>query len=75
MISESWVVSALLVFTNIFWALVTTALVNRLMSRNYFEFKEASLIAEKKAGKLMGEPQEFQAVDDQHFGSVQEIMQ
>lgn len=75
MISEAWVLSALLVFTNVFWALIVTALINRLMSRNYFEFKEASLIAEKKAGKLKAGTQELQAIDNAQFGSVSEIIQ
>lgn len=70
--TELYVIGCLLIFTNVFWALIVTALVNRLMSRNYFEFKEASLIAEKKAGKLK-EPEEFH-IDESSFGSVSEIM-
>lgn len=75
MIEPLSLVGALLVLTNLFWAGVVVALINRLMSRNYFEFKEASLIAEKKTGKLKAEPQGLQTIDDAQFGSVSEIMQ
>ncbi len=74
--SELFVIGALLIFTNLFWSFIVVALVNRLMSRNYFEFKEASLRAEKKPGKLESSgTQELQAIDDTQFGSVSEIIQ
>lgn len=43
---------ALLVATNIYWALVNNKLVNKLMSRNYSDYQVATTITEKKSAKI-----------------------
>ena len=61
------VVGVLFIGSNIFWAWQTQTLINKLMSRNYFEFKEATLRADKKPKTMT----EQQFVDD--MGAVNEI--
>lgn len=61
----------LLLFSNIFWAWNTQRLINKLMSRNYFEFKEADLKTDKKP-KTMGAQPDFAPVDD--MGQLSELM-
>ena len=59
-----------LVFTNCFWAWHTHVLINKLMSRNYFEFKEADIKTEKPK-KVVQNP-ESDIYDD--YGAVREIL-
>lgn len=63
----------LLLASNAFWAWQTHRLVNKLMSRNYFEFKEAGLSAEKLKGKIKTQPQEVQALTHDELGAVSEL--
>lgn len=66
--SSELVLGALLLLTNAFWALQCHRLVNKLMSRNYFEFKQAEAPPEKKSA-----PQVY--VDEaEDFGALSEIM-
>lgn len=68
------VLGIVLLLTNAFWAWQTQRLINKLMSRNYFEFKEAELSADKLKGKLINSAHEAAVVfDDSHMGSVKEI--
>lgn len=59
----------LLVLTNAFWAWQVHRLVNKLMSRNYFEFKDAeSPVVEKKQFKAE------KAIDDsEDYGGISEL--
>lgn len=58
----------LLIGTNVFWAWQVHRLVNKLMSRNYFEFKEADKPREKV------EPKVQQAIDDsEDYGGISEL--
>jgi hypothetical protein len=66
------IMAALLVLTNALWAVNTHRLINKLMSRNFFEYKEASLQDEKlkvKSNQTPDVPRDFE-----DFGSLHEIM-
>ena len=52
MIEAIFVLSALLIASNVYWAWHSHVLINKLMSRNYFEFKEASVTTEKVKKKI-----------------------
>lgn len=47
-----YLLASLLVMSNIYWALVTHKLVNKLMSRNYSDYQVATTITEKKSDKV-----------------------
>lgn len=49
------ILAMLFTLSNVFWAVVVFKLMNRLMSRNYYEFKVAETLNEKKQTK----PQQF----------------
>lgn len=51
----------LLLASNLFWALVCNRLVNKLMSRSYFEFEQAKALSKPSA--LPPQPTEY--VDDE----------
>jgi len=42
------VLALLFTLSNVFWAVVVFKLMNRLMSRNYYEFKVAETLEKKK---------------------------
>lgn len=48
MIGVIAILSVLLLVSNIFWSFVCFNLVNRLMSRNFFEFKQAKSVGKAK---------------------------
>lgn len=48
--------SLLLITSNAYWAWQTHVLINKLMSRNYYEFKEASVTTEKPKKKIIADP-------------------
>ncbi len=50
------IVSILLIASNAYWAWQTQVLINKLMSRNYYEFKEASVTTEKPRKKIVTDP-------------------
>lgn len=52
----------LLIASNWFWAWSTHSLINKLMSRNYSEFKAASVTTEKPKDKI--KTVDYGAVDD-----------
>lgn len=62
--------AALLVITNTLWAINTHRLINKLMSRSFFEYKEATLQDKKIKEKIPEKP----ITDFEDFGSIQEIM-
>lgn len=53
-VEVSEILAFLLIASNVFWAWVTNKLVNKLMSRNYFEFKQADVppVVSQKTIKL-----------------------
>ncbi len=60
-------VSLLFIASNVYWAWHSQTLVNKLMSRNFYEYKEASVTTEKPKTKIKSE---F-AIDD--MGSMSEF--
>jgi hypothetical protein len=64
--------AVLLVITNTLWAVNTHRLINKLMSRSFFEYKEAHLQAEKLKTKMNQTPDVPRDFED--FGSLSEIM-
>lgn len=62
--------AGVLVLTNVFWATQCQVLLNKLMSRNYNEFKVADLQGKEKPKKI--EKQGFPALDD--MGQLTELM-
>lgn len=62
------VLVCLLVGSNIFWALNTQKLINKLMSRSYFEFKEAELKSDEKPSMI-----KMQGDDTEDFGALTEL--
>ena len=64
------VLIGLLVVSNAFWAFNTHRLINKLMSRNYFEFKDAQLKTDEKP-KTIKVPVE----DIEDFGGLSELTQ
>lgn len=58
----------LLIASNVYWAWSTHALINKLMSRNFFEYQEARVTTDKAKKKVNTVP--F-AVDD--MGSMSEF--
>ncbi len=63
------VLVGLLVGSNVFWAINSHKLLNKLMSRNYFEFNQAQLKSEKNADKIVLPPDETE-----DFGSLSELI-
>ncbi len=66
--SSEWVIIALLFLSNAFWAWNTQKLINKLMSRNYFEFKDASLKSEEKPKTIIRHHD-----DTEDFGALSEL--
>lgn len=64
------VLAVLLLASNAFWAYTVHKLINKLMSRNYFEFKDAELKTEEKP-KTIKVPVE----DHEDFGGLSELTQ
>jgi len=62
--------AALLIVTNILWAINTHRLINKLMSRSFFEYREAHLQEEKLGAKMGTKPPN----DFEDFGQLDEIM-
>jgi len=62
------VLAGLLVLTNVFWVLNTHKLLNKLMSRNYFEFKSAELKPDEKQDTI-----KLQADEVEDFGALSEL--
>jgi hypothetical protein len=58
----------LLVGSNVFWMLNTHKLINKLMSRNYFEFKSAELKPDEKSDTIKLQPDEIE-----DFGALSEL--
>lgn len=71
--TNAWLVG-LLAMSNLYWAWQVHGLINKLMSRNYFEFKEAQLSAEKKKGTLKSNEPDTTPIDDAQLGAVTEIL-
>jgi hypothetical protein len=63
--------AALLVITNALWAVNTHRLINKLMSRSFFEYKEATLQDEKLKATVKKAPVPESYAD---FGDLSEIM-
>lgn len=58
--TEALVLIALLIGSNIYWASICFKLTNRLMSRNYFEFKQSERKPIKSKPELViDEPDEY----------------
>ncbi len=53
MIEAIYALSALLLISNAYWAWNTQVLLNKLMSRNYHEFKAASVTPEEPKTKIV----------------------
>ena len=62
------ILSGLLIFTNCFWVINTHKLINKLMSRNYFEFKSAQLKSDEKSDTI-----KMPADDFEDFGALSEL--
>ena len=62
------VIAIIAVASNIFWAWNSHTLINKLMSRNFYEYKEASVTTDKPKTKNKVVPDLF--VDD--LGSMSE---
>ncbi len=60
---------SLLVLTNAFWAIQTHRLINKLMSRNYYEYEQSHLKEEKKTKTI-----EVPADESEDFGALAEII-
>lgn len=59
------VLTALLIISNVYWAFIVNKLVNKLMSRNYFEFKQAEENPiETKTEPVVNEPDDFGALSE-----------
>ena len=66
-------VLGLLVFSNLFWALVCHRLINKLMSRSFFEYKEAELQPEKLKVASKDNKIEVNENDFEDFGALSEL--
>lgn len=58
----------LLIISNAFWAWNTHKLLNKLMSRNYFEFKDVALKSEEKPKTILRHHD-----DIEDFGALSEL--
>ncbi len=58
-----------LLLTNAFWAWNTHRLINKLMSRNYFEVKQAGLQPEEKPKPLFQVPPD----ESEDYGAISEL--
>ena len=72
MIVSVYVLAALLIITNVFWAYVCHKVVNKLMSRSFYEYKSAEL--QEKKLKVESRPPSVNENDFEDFGPVSEIM-
>lgn len=72
MIEAIIALSILLVTSNVFWAWHAHKLINKLMSRNYFEYHQVQKTDDKKNDKP--QVQEAFAVDDVDLGRVMEVL-
>lgn len=64
---QSEYLAVLLLASNAFWAWQVHRLVNKLMSRNYFEFKEAGKPAEKEkvnVQKFVEHPEDYGGISE-----------
>lgn len=68
------ILAGLLVFSNSFWAYVCHRLVNKLMSRSFYEYKDATLQAEKLKVESKKKDVDFHESEFEDFGAMQEIM-
>lgn len=66
--TELTLMAALLVVTNVLWAVNTHRLINKLMSRSFIEYREAL----KEPVKMPSKP--VQETDYEDFGSLSEIL-
>jgi hypothetical protein len=62
------ILAVLLVGSNVFWAFCTHRLINKLMSRSYFEFKQAELKSDEKPSTI-----KLPADDIEDFGALAEL--
>jgi hypothetical protein len=70
------ILTVLLVVTNGFWAVVTFSLLNRLMSRDFFEFKQAKVYGKPKAVKndATGDELVIDPLDEQQAQQMNSMM-
>lgn len=66
--ASEWAIIVLLFASNAFWAWNTHRLINKLMSRNYFEFKDATLKSEEKPKTIVRHHD-----DTEDFGALSEL--
>lgn len=60
--------AVLFLVMNIFWAIVCHKLINKLMSKNYYEYKVSETISDKKERKRENR------LEAEDFGSLHEIL-
>ncbi len=73
--SLAWTMAGLLLGTNLFWAYTVQRLINKLMSRNYFDLTLAESSKKVKTKSIVAESNGVETYDDPELGSLTEVLQ
>ncbi len=71
----AWTMVGMLIGTNVFWAYTCQRLINKLMSRNYFDLTLAESSNKVKTKSIVTESKGDGYFDDEELGSITEVLQ